>query len=200
MSEDDWIRHWEQIAKTLYMLHGFDRPRPISHHLNALEGSTRLRLPLSYRAFIRTFGPGRLAQAFTVYSPGYPDASVVDFLAADCWQEVVAKDRGNDQLISRLVAFGDYLGTRGLFAWDREHLTESASPEYQIYFVPRDPDDPVVSVTDSFAKWVENETLSSAFYPRIGVTVTDDELAWEDDDTGEIRSHRCFEPIGQAPQ
>lgn len=199
MNEEEWVRHWEGVLGSIYVMDGFDRSRPNSTHLDALESRIGLRLPLSYRAFLRTFGPGRLAQAFTIYAPGYPDAPVVDFLEADGWQGVVGQSRGGSPLVSRLVAFGDYLGHRGLFAWHRDVVTDAATHEYQIYFVPRNPDEPIIPVSRSFATWVEEDALGSAFYPKIEVTVTDADLAWEDE-TGEIRSHRCFEPIGDAPQ
>lgn len=200
MNEEGWTQHWGHVLKDIYIMDGFDRPRMDSTLLNALEVRIGLPLPVSYRAFLRIFGPGRLAQAFTIYAPGYRNAPVVDFLENEGWQPTVSRLRGNSPLVTRLVAFGDYLGHRGLFAWHRDVVTDEATHEYQVYFVPRNPDEPIIPVSDSFATWVEVEVLGSAFYPKIGVAVTDEALSWEDDDTGERHSHRCFEPIGDAPQ
>lgn len=193
MTEDVWVQHWTSVAESVYFTHSNDRQKPTACHLNALEARLAFHLPMSYRAFVRVFGPGRLAQAFTVYAAGYLNAPVIDFpdpgaMTSGFWQM-----RRFDPAIQEMIAFGDFMGSAGFFCWKRTAVRDAGQA---VYFVPRLPEKDPVLISESFADWIQQDILGSSFYAKMGEPVTDEALMWEDDDTGEVRSHRCFEPIG----
>jgi hypothetical protein len=196
MDELQWMTYWQRIYEELFIFDDSPRLLPEPAQLDSAEKEVGLVFPASYRGFLRTFGPGRISQRFTVLSPGYPDAPVVDFLSADGWQSVVSEDRDGDPYPKQLVAFGLFRGYHGWFAWDRECVTDSKEPEYRIVFVPRFSDESIIRMADSFREWIEESVLGLDFYRQCGSKITQESLEWIDEETGERRTHRCFDPIG----
>src|SRR5205085_8927147 len=46
--------------------------KPTEAALKAFERRTKVKLPQSYRCFIKVFGPGELAYEYRFLAPGYP--------------------------------------------------------------------------------------------------------------------------------
>ena len=194
MDEEDWIGHWEAFYSSVVVENADMRIRqtPTVDHLNRLEAVLGIRLPLSYRAFVRAIGPGRIQGSFTVRAPGYRGATVVDFLAANKWQEEEAEERSSPEQVRRLVAFGDILDQ--YFVWDTGGGQQDGS-EFPIMWVPKRYEDSLIEVTSSFQSFVEDCCIGGSFWPLIGAS---DASSWEDWD-GNLRSDPCFEPIGDRP-
>lgn len=194
MSEADWVAHWERLATGMYLTDGFERKRPSSALLDALETRLGVRLPVSYRAFARTFGPGYLAKSFTVFAPGYAHAPVIDFMSRNQWQPHDAKWRTEPDQVLRVVAFSKF--GYEFIGWDTGEVTDSAGHEYRIYRVPREEDEPLVPIAESFQSFVEDCCLDGRFWELFEATR---EEMWLDEDAGVPRSFRCFEPLGNGP-
>ncbi len=210
MDEDDWIVYWNRVKSDLYIT-GCDEPRalPGPTHLDALEERLDFFLPLSYRGYARVFGGGRIARRFTIWAPGYPHAPAVDFPDAGMWRtwsffggfgtdgctpQGTAPERV--ARAERVVPFGIYLGQKGIFTWYRDTVTDPTNREYLISFVSRFSDEPDIVLNRSFAALVVDDFLGSRFYPKYGIDVSEVELEWEDEETGERRTHKEFDPIG----
>lgn len=196
MEDADWMAHWREVYDGLVLIGPPElrhRMTPIDEHLDRLEGRLGCRLPASYRAFVKVFGPGDLARAFTVFAPGYRSMTRVDFLANNKWQESEAGWRAEPDRIRRLIAFAEYSGELQPFCWDPKALRDSTGPEYQIVYVPRDRRTPLLPVADSFGSFVADYCLGGGFRRLLGYM---EEMTDVDDDTGEPRSIRSFWPTG----
>jgi len=210
MTEDDWIGHWDRVKAGLYVPPWAEpRELPGPAHLDALEERLGFLLPPSYRGYARVFGAGRIALRFTIWAPGYLHAPAVDFPDAGMWRTWSffggfnpgsRNPRGTDTdraaKAERMVPFGIYLGQKGVFAWHRDAVTDPADREYPISFVSHLADEPDIALNRSFAALVTDDFLGSGFYPKYGIDVSELELEWEDEETGERRTHREFDPIG----
>lgn len=212
MDEDDWIGYWDRVKTDLY-IPDWTEPRttPGASHLDALEARLGFLLPHSYRGYVRVFGGGRIARRFTIWAPGYPHAPAVDFPDARMWRTWPffggggaggCKPRGTDPdriaKAERMVPFGIYSGQKGVFAWHRDAVTDPHNRERLISFVSLFSDEPDIVLNQSFADLVMADFLGAGFFPKYGINVSEVELVWEDEETGERRTHREFDPIGGA--
>jgi hypothetical protein len=171
------------------------RNKPSDQHLDRLEEVLHIRLPSSYRAFVKVFGPGYLARSFPIFAPGYRGATVVDFLANNKWQGYEAEGRPEPERIKRAIAFSEY-GYESI-VWDTGDVTDPSGPEYRILRLPRSTGKGLIPVTDSFPSFIEQSCLAGGYIEMLGGTF---ESTWQDEDTGEVRSIRCFHPIGGDPR
>ena len=210
MDEDDWISYWDRVKSELY-IPAWAEPRtlPGPSHLDALEKQLGFLLPLSYRGYARVFGGGQIARRFALWAPGYPHAEAVDFPSAGVWRtwsffggldpgacNPGGADPDRVAKAERMVPFGIYLGQKGIFAWHRDAVTDPTNRDCLISFVSRFSDEPDIVLNRSFAALVTDDFLGSGFYPKYGIDVSEVELEWEDEETGERRTHRDFIPIG----
>jgi hypothetical protein len=197
MDEEGWVAYWQELVAKVYVP-AWEQLLPLtdSAHLDVLENRLGLALPLSYRAFARVFGPGCVAGAFVIFAPGFPDAPRVDFPGADVWQHLVEQNDERRALLHDLVAFGDWHGHNGIFVWNRREATDSANREYNIYYIPRPFTEPLIPMARSFSALVTEDLMGSGFFPKYGVDLSRVELEWEDEETGEVRTRCCFDPIG----
>src|SRR5262245_52672134 len=70
MSTGDWSSLYRSLQIKEYP--GRRRIRqPTDLDLDKFESSTRFKLPVSYREFIKVFGPGTLGVFFRIAAPGY---------------------------------------------------------------------------------------------------------------------------------
>ncbi len=199
MDEAGWITHWRDVYSGLLLLGDSGerrRAKPTSDHLDRLEGVFGCRLPASYRAFVQVLGPGHLAVSFTIFAPGYRGAGVVDFLSNNKWQKHISAERDDLTLTSRLIAFASFLGDYQPFCWDTSEVTDSIAHEYRIVHLPRDADAPPLRVADSFGSFIEEHCLGGGFWRLLGY---EEEQTAVDEETGEPRSIRFFDPVGRAP-
>ena len=197
MDEVDWLTHWRQVFADLDLVSApswRSRPTPTESHLSRLEGVIKCGLPASYRAFVKVIGPGYLARSFKIFAPGYRGATVIDFLSNNKWQEEEAGRRENPEQVRRLVAFADF--GYDYFVWDTGEVTDPAGPEYRIYYVPRQHDEPLLRINDSFASFIQQDCLGGGYWGLIGGVWAE---TWEDDE-GQVRSSRCFDPVCERPR
>lgn len=195
MGEAGWTAHWREVYAGLDLLGPPDqrhRATPTDAHLDRLECTLGFRLPASYRAFAKVFGPGHLAVSYTIFAPGYHGAGVVDFLGNNKWQQ-----EEDDERVRRFVSFGDFLADSESFCWDPADVTDPAGPEYRIIYVPHRRGVPLLPVTDSFGSFIDDFCLGGGFWRQLGYT---GERTRTDEETGETRSIRCFWPVGEAPR
>lgn len=195
MDEAGWVAHWREVYAGLDLIGPPDqrhRATPTDAHLDRLEGVLGCRLPASYRAFAKVFGPGHLAVSYTIYAPGYRGAGVVDFLGNNKWQASEADER-----MRQFVAFGSFLADYESFCWDTADVSDPAGPEYRILYVPHRQHVPLLPVTDSFGSFIDNSCLGGGFWRQLGY---DEGRTHIDEETGEARSTRCFWPVGEAPR
>ena len=195
MDEDAWVSHWLKLSEEILFLGPSAmklRPKPSEDHLNQLEGILTIPLPYSYRAFVKVFGPGRLAQSVDLFAPGYKGAHVIDFLGNNRWQEDEAGRRRNPEQIRRLVSFAN-LNYQD-FVWDTQEVTHSDSFEYRIYYLPRELECSLIEISDSFSQFIEDFCLTGEYWRLLG---SEPQVTWEDEETGETQSIKCFFPIGE---
>jgi len=200
VDEKGWIAHWHEVYAGLVLIGPpaeRNRLTPTDAHLDRLEERLGCRLPASYRAFVKVIGPGHLAVSFTLFSPGFRGAGVVDFLAKNKWQEYVASRRGDAERVRGLVAFGSFLADNQPFCWEMGDVRDLSGPEYKIVQVPRDDLLPLVPITDSFGSFIDDFCLGGGFWRLLGY---EGEQIDVDGDTGEPRSIRSFWPVGGSPR
>jgi hypothetical protein len=192
-NEDVWLLHWKELYDSLYIIgppQSRNRPTPGEKHLANLESILGLRLPSSYRAFAKVFGPGIIARSFVIGAPGYRGKSAVDFLSHNKWQQEESLLRKDSDRVCGLVAFAVF--NYEYIVWDR---SDCVGDEYKILQVPRGYDDSLIPIADSFASFIHECCLASGYWRLIGCEPLD---SWQDED-GQTHSRRCFEPIGEQP-
>lgn len=198
MTEVEWVNHWEGLYEGIFIVgppKERARKKPNDQHLDRLEEVLQIRLPSSYRAFVKVFGPGYLARSFPIFAPGYRGAGVVDFLANNKWQGFEAEGRPEPERIKRAVAFSEC--AYELIVWDTCDVTDPSGPEYRVLRLPRSKSDGLLPVTDSFHSFIERYCLEGQYTEMLGGTF---ESTWQEEDTGEVKSIRCFDPVGGEPR
>jgi len=138
---------WQDFADSVEIVEGRKPVPPASDEaLDDFERRTGFRLPLSYRSFVKRFGPGTLAQRFDVTAPGYAgESSDVDIDELRAFFVRVTSDGeleesyDDPERAHRLVIFCHATG-EDLFGWDPREVTDPAAHEYAVYEVPRHED------------------------------------------------------------
>ncbi len=160
MNEAGWINYWEKkLYDEVYWIgpsEARDRLKPNDEHFQRVEEKLGARLPTSYRAFIKVFGPGFLAR-FPIYSPGYK-GTIVDLLGHNKWHEMESEHRPEPDRIKRTIAFSEY--GYELIVWDITQLIDPECCEYNIYRLPRDYGTGLSYVTNSFKSFIEERLPS----------------------------------------
>jgi hypothetical protein len=145
---DDYHKTIQELPPSFTAL--VDKPTDLD--LDAFEKRNHFRLPLSYRSFVKLFGPGQLAFDFTIRAPGYVKTpqmclsnSAYPLVDIDCFNldlrsegplrpEVLSEYADPDSRVGRLVFFAD--NTAGdLVGWDTLELLDAESLESAIYMV-----------------------------------------------------------------
>jgi hypothetical protein len=116
----------------------------------------------------------------------------VDFLGNNKWQQ-----SEEDERMRRLVAFGSFLADYESFCWDPTDVCDPTGLEYRIVYVPHRQDARLRPVTDSFGSFIDDFCLGGGFWRQLG---HDGEQTYVDEKSGEARSIRCFEPVGESPR
>jgi hypothetical protein len=140
-------------------------PRPSDDDLNRYERESGFRLPLSYRAFVKVFGPGELGGDFRLRAPGYPDHPHADLgrsnaeIRAGLTKTFLSLFNDPDR-VARMVFFcapggGDWIG------WDPEDIRDAELHEYGIYEIG---DEEMEKVADSFPQFIEEVCLGPGNY------------------------------------
>jgi hypothetical protein len=197
VTSNDWLAHWRKLYEELYTSNPEYRelPKPTAAHLDRAEQYLSARLPLSYREFIKVFGAVDLAQSFEILSPGYKRTRF-DFVGINKQYRKIAESDG-PEYFSRALFFAGHYSVSPFF-WNTDEVTDDAGPEYRVYYLPRYYEtSPPVVVAQSFREFIEESCLNGAFWPLIGAD--DMPTTWEDEDTGEVHSNRCFDAIGIPP-
>jgi len=196
MSEIAGIRKWKALYRSLdarEQPHLKPLPKPTDAMLDEFESRSGFTLPLSYRAFIKVFGPGELAWEYRMFAPGYPHQSEMidlekfnaDFRKpfADTEHPRITKrlleQYKDGQRLFRAVVFCR-TGTGDLICWDPADVRDGRQREYGIYQLARK--DFVEPLAVTFPEFIEDVCLSEAnLHPR----------HWDDKEFG---TRRAFFP------
>jgi hypothetical protein len=164
-------RRWESLWRTLVIRENTilpTLPRPTDATLNRFEQDTGFRLPQSYRAFAKVFGPGELAGDYHFFFPGYPGNEHSDLAAVNArirvrapggpdFESFISSFCRDPEQVRRMVIFcgtghGDWVG------WDPEDVRDRRNCEYGIYqWHGEQPS----KVADSFVQFVEEFCLAT---------------------------------------
>lgn len=136
----DWttVEAWRRLRDGL-QVHparwGLPAPTPTEAEMDAFEDPHDFRLPPSYRAFLKVFGPGEFNGMFRVAVPGGPKHFNLEDLAEETRRriEVEAIDFAADEYVelepvTRMVVFCAWDSER--WGWDRDRRDDSG--EYVI--------------------------------------------------------------------
>jgi hypothetical protein len=140
MEIHDWGAFYDTLA--IVVGHGQPVPKPTESQLDQFEAVTGLRLPNSYRQFIKVFGPGEFPCILRIAAPGYPNLNWrADLLSANrsygyTPEQIVESGLSSDQQdrLRRLFYFGLERGRQPL-GWDPQDIRDSGASEYGIYRV-----------------------------------------------------------------
>lgn len=146
-----WLEYRKSI-KELAPAFAVSVHSPTDSALDAYETRSRFRLPLSFRSFVKLFGPGQLAFDFSIRAPGYVKSaeeclsnSAYPLVDIDCFNrdlrgegplrpDVLGEYTDPDGRIGRLIFFAD--NTAGdLVGWDPQELIDAEAVESAIYMV-----------------------------------------------------------------
>jgi hypothetical protein len=171
--------------------------RPSEKDLDAAERALGLRLPRSYRSFVKRFGAGDLSLEvcpceWAIWAPGNPKNRFNSSLEGrnrafraippDQWVMLAPEpDRA-----SRLLFFADSPLSLNTYGWDREAVTDPDGHEYRIYaFNSRSSPKTLPRVADSFFDFITGYCLDR--HPR---EVSYSESDWQK--YGAMRSYRRY--------
>lgn len=158
---------------------------PTDHMLDNYESACGFRLPADYRQFIKAFGPGQLANEYTIRSPGYLLSENIPLLSSFSFQADLGyfnrklRDEGpldRDTLVhcfpqdmerlERMIYFADTtLGE--IIGWDPEDIQRTGESEYGVYILLRERTC-LSFLTNQFSKFV----LDVCFGTRYGELVS----------------------------
>lgn len=198
MNEQAWVSHWKNVYEAVFLVGPpamKQRPTPTDEHLDRLESVISRKLPASYRAFAKVFGPGIVSQSVFVYSPGFRSASNIDFLGNNKWQQYEATRRSDPEQIETLVGFAS-LAHQDI-VWNPSAITNLQDLEYEIFYLPKESSEPLVKICDSFSTFIEEWCFTGKYWELLGSPSPNP--TWEDEETGEVHSMKCFNPIGERP-
>jgi uncharacterized protein (TIGR02996 family) len=137
----DWTGEdaWEEVFGRLGARHrrGREDARPSVEDLDAFEAAHHFRLPASYRAFIRVFGPGEFSTSLQIYSPGASLSEMGErqdrFARMVGNVDFLTNTQTQAEPIAHMVCLGEdiHIGTR-YYGWDYEDVRNPATHEYAI--------------------------------------------------------------------
>jgi hypothetical protein len=169
MRKSGSVRRWQALWRTLSIpdqSHLKALPRPTDVMLDRYESETGFRLSLSYRAFIKVFGPGVLAWDYRIFAPGYTQqGDAVDLAIFNAQiKDTLAKKQGYQQLTdptqARRVIFFCGVGGGNLVGWDPADVRDRRWREYGIYEWGRDV--ALKCVARSFTEFIDDVCFSKA--------------------------------------
>jgi hypothetical protein len=140
-------------------------PKVTDAALDEFEKKIGVPLPLSYRSFIKLFGPGELAWKYRIYAPGDPRLN--PFVEIASYNQSIAKDLAKPGFknwkdlprLKRMIFFcrtdeAEWIG------WDTEDVRDRKKHEYGIYTTTRHRE--VKELADSFEDFILNVCLSKS--------------------------------------
>jgi hypothetical protein len=140
---------------------------PADKDIAAFENELETRLPASYTSFIKTFGPGTLAQEFKFYAPGCGDSTWDMAHLNDYYRKAFQRLRKNADALTRpdfllgIVWFGStFHGT--IFGWNPTEATDKKKNECKVYMMERSEPD-ARHIADSFDDFVREVCLGDQY-------------------------------------
>lgn len=147
-------KEWQKLLKSVK---GRKTIRPITtEELDACEEELRVKLPASYRSYCQSLGPGKIANWYTITTPGYRgryntaynlNAKNSFYHSRLDWREY-SKDATQYE---KAVIFADD-DAGAIYFWDPREKTARRRHEYAIYATFRDWS--LERVCDTFSEFI----------------------------------------------
>jgi hypothetical protein len=160
--ETRWRRLCDELGANEHLPSLKPLPKPTDETLDRFEQESGFRLPLSYRAFVKVFGPGALGCEYQIAVPDYTNNEGglgLRELNRDLKEDI---DEGFLELYStgeqvlRLVLFCE--AYRAWIGWDPAEMSDAQRREYGIY-AWGGRDGTLTKLADSFPQFVEEVCL-----------------------------------------
>lgn len=158
------VREWRRLYRelTAAVPTGFEPSHPgeeaVTVASRQFEREIGLKLPPTYKSFVKVFGPGEIGGFFRIWIPGdkelnYDLAHEYEETHLGCTQEAASEA---DKFNARFVFFGSTIGG-DLVGWDPKDVTDPKGPEYRVHFIARHHRG--IPVASSFVEFVSEVCL-----------------------------------------
>jgi hypothetical protein len=147
-------------------------PPPTDADLNRLEARLGSRLPASYRAFMKRFGPGVLQEWVLLASPVVEAEGGVVGLT-ELHRDFAREHRESYPNHAWLATLVYFASSAGAYAWSPAEATQAAPRECRFYFLKRLQEEHPDATGDSFwqfVEWVEANVNAWMDDPARGLT------------------------------
>jgi hypothetical protein len=171
------IKNWKDLYRSLTIERPSEGvlPKPTEIAIKSFEKKQKLKLPSTYRSFIKVFGPGELAWEYRLTAPGYSEqrwtidlekfnAQVKGQLTKHALKKYSSPERALRMLYFCRSSAGDLIG------WDVTEISNPKTHDYSIY-VLSGPGSPK-KLVDSFSEFIndvclgkDNVNISGSFDP-----------------------------------
>lgn len=147
---------WDDLERRLevHYTSGDEVGKPKPEDLDQFEQESGFRLPVEYREFALTFGPGTFGRGWQFSTPGFSDIQSYENISR------LNKRFHSQGLYPGFFLFCGKEDFHGWFAWNSEDVTDPDKHEYGIYLLLNDPP---VKVASTFHEFVMFYALGGVF-------------------------------------
>jgi hypothetical protein len=166
----EWRRLYKQLTQDASGEYVVSHPGVESVKAAAakFEVATERKLPHSYKAFAKVFGPGEFGGYYWIYIPGDVEYRFDLERCHKRMHDFFAKPPAVDEqyeLRKRLLFFAETIGGENI-GWDPVDVTDSRTAEYRIYYVTRL--GKAKAVADSFSEFITDICLKNRLHLLFG--------------------------------
>jgi hypothetical protein len=154
---------WQELFNSLRFEPGKPCATSSDAKISEFEKSSGFRLPASYGAWVKLFGPGELSKCFRIVAPGFTEigdaCDLMSFMRAsqeDVHDDDVAAYAPDAAQFRRMIFFCEDVGTHH-YGWDPAEVTDKARNECAIYVFFREWE--VRRLADTFAEFIQDIVL-----------------------------------------
>jgi hypothetical protein len=160
---------WKDVCMRLDIRSPIGKPfeKPTSAVLGEFERRWKLRLPASYKGFIRLFGAGEIGAYFNICAPGLPiDCNgslegLIQMTRRQHIREAFVETYRDEAFVDRMIPFADTIGG-DVIVWDPKDVRDERNYEFGIYVLPNDAYS-IVGIATSFLEFIEQVCLGPKF-------------------------------------
>jgi len=168
------MQYWTEFAKTIKIIRREDwkylPPTPLED-LERFEREWDIPLPESYKAFLRVFGPGELAEVFQIMSPYCPEKHMdLVGINSNNRQYMLQNPEYIDDStpestaqLKRALRITQSFYTHEIYVFDPLDISDISGNEYAVYYAPGFPSEPLVRVADCFTEFIEEYCLGDRY-------------------------------------